>query len=651
MSEEIMLGKQMTVSGLQPPRGGIRSPEEDLALARHEFFELAREPTRRIPEHILRSWQRCVGRGMEVDRADDLDVLTQSNFTEIRERAEALLVIAEPELEFLAVSLSYSGSLVTITDPNGTIIEARGGSGLIEKMIKDALVPGSSWRESARGTNGIGTSIEESHLIEIWGAEHYHVRHSIFCCTAAPILDHTGRIAGVINVTGDAHLPRGYARAVVKRAVREIEYRWMGYASHGLTTLRFHPRSSYLNSPQEGVLLLDGDVVAGANHYALQWLGMDWEIIGKRWGDCFKTPMPTDGIGPLVARQRIQFMSEMKLAPGHSSACSTQMPKQLAECPPLAGIWLNRAGRTQLERARRAVNAGLTTILLGETGTGKEMFARALHSISTRRAGPFVAINCAALPESLIEAELFGYSEGAFTGANRKGSPGRILEAQGGILFLDEIGDMPLALQTQLLRVLQDRHVTPLGGGSARPVDFVVVCATHRAIDAMVAAGSFRADLFYRLQNFVVRLSPWRELCEADRQIALDIFWKEASVARNVRLSTAARACLANYSWPGNLRQCANILRTLVALNDDGSTVEVDALPPEVRCGTRPHSEAVAPESLQDTTIAAIERALARHSGKVDLVARELGIHRSTLYRQIKRMGIPLDASSKYPVE
>ncbi len=638
---QIPLGKQRNALIPQASQGETGSREESLVLARYEFFELSRQPSGHVPEHILRSWQRCLRRGMEMDRLETAERLTQRELTEIRERCGDLLAIAEPELEFLTASLNYSGSVITLNDPGGTVVDVRGGNGLLSGDAKgDALAPGTGWSESARGTNGVGTSLEENQLIEIWGAEHYHARHSIFCCTAAPILDHAGRTVGVINVTGDAHLPRGYARAVVKRAIREIEYRWIAHASINLTILHFHPRSTYLNSPHEGVLLLDGDVIAGANRYALQWLGINWDIIGKRWGDCFETPMPMAGSGRLTPRHRIQFMSEMRLAPRQTHGSPVEVHRQSDESPVPKGIWFSEDVRDQLERARRAVSAGLTTIVLGETGTGKEIFARSLHAVSERRGGPFVALNCAALPESLIEAELFGYGEGAFTGARRKGSPGRILDAHGGILFLDEIGDMQLGMQTRLLRVLQDKQVMPLGGGAAKPVDFVVICATHRSIDAMVADGSFRADLYYRLQHFVVRLPAWRDLAYADRQMALDILWKEAGgVARDLRLSAAARAQLTSYAWPGNLRQCANLLRTLVALSDDGSTVDEDSLPPEIRHRAATKKDPN-PMSLVDITSAAIERSLQQNGGKVDLVARELGIHRSSLYRLIKRMGI-----------
>ncbi len=302
------------------------------------------------------------------------------------------------------------------------------------------------------------------------------------------------------------------------------------------------------------------------------------------------------------------------------------------------GNWFNAAVRTELHRAVRAVDAGLSVMVLGETGAGKEEFVRAVHGACARAGGPLVAVNCAALPESLIEAELFGYEEGAFTGARRKGSRGRILEADGGVLFLDEIGDMPLASQTRLLRVLQDRRVTPLGGGAPRTVDCVVICATHRDLAAMVADGAFRADLYYRLQHLVIRLPAWRELGPDDRRAALDHLWWRAAGRRGLRLSAQARERLADHEWPGNLRQCANALAALAALHDAGTMVEVDALPEDLR-PSAVRAAAAAP-TLETLTRQAIEQALARHQGRVAAAARDLGIHRATLYRQMRQMEI-----------
>ena len=261
------------------------------------------------------------------------------------------------------------------------------------------------------------------------------------------------------------------------------------------------------------------------------------------------------------------------------------------------------------------------------------------HEQCQRKNKPFVAINCAALPEGLIESELFGYAEGAFTGARKSGSIGRVFEADGGILFLDEIGDMSLTLQTRLLRVLQDRAVQPLGGGKSRTVNFVVLSATHRDLAAMVSAGSFRADLYYRLHFHQIDLPPLRH--RNDKAAFIDALWQEAGATRRqLSLSDAARQALCNYDWPGNFRQLAHLVKTLVALAETGQTIDINNLPSEYRITHKPVSvdtpcqptESIPPHN-QDLSPERIKQALEQTHYKVAAAARRLGVHRSTLYR------------------
>ncbi|WP_377001417.1 sigma-54-dependent Fis family transcriptional regulator, partial [Bordetella pertussis] len=298
------------------------------------------------------------------------------------------------------------------------------------------------------------------------------------------------------------------------------------------------------------------------------------------------------------------------------------------------------------ERARRALDGGLSVLLQGETGAGKEVYAQHLYRRSIWRDGPFVAVNCGALPESLIEAELFGYEPGAYTGARRLGARGRLREADGGVLFLDEIGDMPLALQTRLLRALQERMVQPLGADKAVPVNFGLVSATHRDLDAMIAAGEFRADLYYRLHDYAVPLPRLRErddlrpfICAALR--ALD------DTPAGLTLADDALDALAAYAWPGNYRQLRSVLRTLALFHPPGSLIHRHHLPAAIAApavhaadGAAPPPSVVAPPAaatLRDAGLHRIDQALARHGGNIAGAAHELGIHRSTLYRHLAR--------------
>lgn len=279
-------------------------------------------------------------------------------------------------------------------------------------------------------------------------------------------------------------------------------------------------------------------------------------------------------------------------------------------------------------------------LLQGESGVGKEVFARALHDAGPRRNGPFVAVNCAALPESLIEAELFGYGPGAFTGARREGSPGRLREAQGGTLLLDEVGDMPLAFQARLLRVLQERQVQPLGGGKSVDLDFFLVCATHRQLRDEMQAGRFREDLYYRINGLTLLLPPLRE--RSDQSALVDRLLRALAPGQAVHLAPELVTAFLHFNWPGNLRQLANVLRTACALLDEGETrIDWQHLPDDLVQDLR-HKAVATGAGLDDLngplraqSVRTMERVLLQCNGNVSEAARQLGVSRNTLYRKL----------------
>ena len=299
-------------------------------------------------------------------------------------------------------------------------------------------------------------------------------------------------------------------------------------------------------------------------------------------------------------------------------------------------------------RALRLVGKDIPLLIEGETGTGKELFARAFHRSGSRFDRPFVAVNCAAIPEGLIESELFGYEEGAFSGARRRGHVGKLLQANGGTLFLDEIGDMPLALQARLLRVLQEREVTPLGSSRVLPVDFSLLCATHRALPEAVAAGRFRADLYYRINGVRLALPPLRERSDLVPLVAQLL--ADESGGRPVAVAPAVWQAFTRYSWPGNLRQLHGVLRTLCALLEPGETLLPSHLPEELlevmpaaeveEAGeppaAPPRSTPAHGERLAEVELQLMRRVLADCNGNVSAAARRLGVSRNTLYRRLK---------------
>ena len=311
-----------------------------------------------------------------------------------------------------------------------------------------------------------------------------------------------------------------------------------------------------------------------------------------------------------------------------------------SDCP--LGSLANGDERVQraLDRARRILNKPIPLLIQGESGVGKEMFAKAFHASGARAGKPFVALNCAAIPEDLIESELFGYIGGAFTGALKEGAVGKIVRASGGTLFLDEIGDMPLALQVRLLRVLQERTVVPLGGVEAVPVDISLVCATHHHLQDAVAEGRFREDLYYRINGLTVTLPPLRE--RSDILALAQQMLEGAAHDRRLVFSERVKRVFEQHDWPGNLRQLNNAIRVAVALLDEGEReIQLAHLPEELfDAASFPalsSTMAARPPSgdLRTMTRSAIEQALAKTGGNVSAAARLLGISRNTLYRKL----------------
>ena len=620
-------------------------PDSDaIKAARQQFFGEGRLPDVPLSLYVGRSWQRCL---QWVDkRLPGPEPLGRGDFQARREAARQLIEMALPEIETLAGQMNNSHSVLILTDEQGLIVEEQGNTDFLRRAQRVALQPGVDWSEPHCGTNAIGTALVEREALEVRGAEHFLDANKILSCAAAPILSSRGEVLGVLDVSGDASQLHLHALALVKLASQQIEHRLIHAAARGRRLLRFHTKAPMLGTPREAALLLEDDRIVGASPTALEILGLDWkQVLDQPLDRLFDSRWRSLGHqqGSLRTHRGLAFVAQMQAgAPApHAVVSDTRaQPSSRGE------LQADNTIEPLLARALRVLDAGGSVLLQGETGVGKDVFAGLLHGRSRRARGPFVALNCAALPETLIESELFGYAEGAFTGAQRKGRIGRVREADGGVLFLDEIGDMPLLLQARLLRVLQERSVTPLGDGRSVAVDFSLICATHHDLQAMVDAGEFRADLYYRLQDYTVALPALRERKDIGELIDR-LFEQAGAAASGLSLTREARDELARRPWPGNLRQLASTLRTLVALAEPGDVIGRDQLPPCVPApggnvmasataipSQAAHADAV-PLGLRERTAEAIDRALAAHEGHIAAAARELGVHRSTIYRHL----------------
>ncbi|MFG1229606.1 sigma-54-dependent Fis family transcriptional regulator [Xanthobacter wiegelii] len=643
-----------------PPLSPVPPPDE-LITARRRFFSGAPGAEQALALPIIRSWTRCAERGLPVGGRLKAEPLTQGELSIRRERYEALRRRCRPELEALHLSASAAGGIVILTDPTGLVLDTVGSADFADRAAQVALRPGVSWSEADSGTNAIGTALIERRGIEVRGAEHYAEPHGILTCAAAPIHDPFGELVGLLDLSGPSAVPHLHALALVELAVGQVEHRLFEGAFPGRDVVRFHADPSFLGTAREGVLVFEDHRLVAANRPALALLGLGWDALGaRRFSELFEGSLgrPGDARRARTPNGAVMLRLERQ-APAPVRAAPLPVPAAPAVNP---GPRFDAETEQALGRAIRLMTAGVPVLIQGETGSGKEVFARQIHARGPRADRTFAAVNCAALPEGLIESELFGYEDGAFTGARRAGFKGLFREADGGVLFLDEIGDMPLGLQSRLLRVLQEREVTPLGGGKAVKVDFALVCASHRDLKMLVEQGSFRADLYFRIAQYTVTLPPLRSL--ADREALVERLWREMSGPGPDAplLSPECREALARHTWPGNFRQLTGVLKVLLALAEPGETVGLEALPADVRtselrgatlpmgnAGSGAFAAPAAPNAAADTaaltgdlgsvTRAAMDAALKECDGNISRAARRLGIHRSTLHRHLAARG------------
>ncbi|MCF3525987.1 sigma-54-dependent Fis family transcriptional regulator [Stenotrophomonas maltophilia] len=618
---------------------------ERVGGARRAFFERGAVPAGVVPDAILQSWRRCQRQGLSVDARPDVAPVPEPSLRELRQRRERLWRLARPELEGLAGSLASSDGIVLLTDEEGWVLDAEGSNSFLDRAGQVALMPGVRWDEGTVGTNAIGTAIVEGRALQVRGGEHFFAPHGILTCSATPIFDPFGQRVGVLDISGDARHAHLHALALGRQAVDQIEHRYFADGLDDCELLHLHAQPLLLGSPREALLGFRNGRLVAANRVGLGLFGLDWHDIGHAsYEALFDQPLARlHDDGMLLDRQgrALYGHSESKRRARAGSVVPARAPRvvPVAPVPAAPGTVLATPVQQQLHRAVRVLDAGLPVLVQGETGTGKEVFARELHRRSTRAGQPLVAVNCAALPEGLIEAELFGYEEGAFTGARRQGSTGLLRQAQGGVLFLDEIGDMPLALQPRLLRVLQERELSPLGGGRPVKLDFALVCASHRDLQQAVADGRFRADLYYRIADHVVHLPTLRELDE--RGALLQALW--APMAQGRVLQAEVLELLQRQRWPGNLRQLQACLRTLVALSDPGEPITAAHLPADLMSTplspqvTAADSACAVRGGLRDIAEEVMRQALQAADGNISAAAKQLGISRSTLYRRLGR--------------
>ncbi len=619
-----------------------------------------------VDELTIASWRRCyLGYGLDPGFPPEPKVIPRGDLKDRQERCCHLLEIARHEMTNLYQQLAGSGHAIMLTDQDGVLLNYIGDPVFTDTAAQVGIQTGAVWSEEVQGTNGMGTCLVEKKPLVIHKSDHFFTRNATLTCAAAPIFDPHGNVLAILDASSQAELAQRHTMVLLNMSAQMIENRVFCCALKHAYVFRCHSRAEFIGTLGEGLIAFapDGRVLA-ANRSAIFQLGLDspQQIVGREIVDLFTIALPMlikrahSSSHPAfpIHETRSERRFYAKVQPPEDSARPAPAPLLKPStrpadetCPvrynPFDSLHFGDPRmRQNVETVLKVLDRDIPCMLLGETGVGKDVFARAMHQASARRDKPFVALNCASLPESLIESELFGYKAGAFTGASREGSRGKIVQADGGTLFLDEIGDMPLNLQARLLRVLEDRTVMPLGGDKPIAVSIQLISATHRDVRGLIDEGRFRADLYYRIHGISIVIPPLRERTDR-RELILKVAQEEAGSGTPLQWQPAALERLVAYPWPGNLRQLRNTLRTVAALCDDRRIAIAD-LPEELR--TLP-KEAMPPKApgaelnaLDLAERGALLRVLDETHWNVSLVAKNLGLSRNTLYRRMKRYGI-----------
>ncbi len=620
----------------------------------------------KLPEPIHRSWERCMQFGLSVDVKPELDLATNTLLNELKEKNANLIHQSQLEMENLYAHIAGTQSMVILSDAYGTILSALGDPDFMNKAERVALQPGVSWREEITGTNAIGTALVENSPVFVMGAQHYFESNAFLNCSAAPIQDPLGNTIGVLDLSGDHRQPYEHTMSLVKMSAQVIENKLFNAQFSQDIIIRFHTRPEFIGTLWEGIVVFSNDgLLLAASKSALFQLGLDSKHhIGKAFEDIFGLSMPRFlekakaqlALNYTVINTPNGLRLYTKIDRAHQSIVSkpqaskeqyTNAKSSDASTPSPLDLLNTGDANMQLtiEKAKLVAQHDVAILIEGETGTGKEMLAKAIHQSGPRKQGAFVAINCAAIPEGLIESELFGHEEGAFTGARRRGAIGRIQQAQGGTLFLDEIGEMPLNLQARLLRVIQEREIAPLGSNKTIQVDIAVISATNNRLKELVAKGLFREDLYYRLNGIRLSLPPLRQ--RTDLNVLIQTILSNSFGYQHVTIHPQVLELMHQHPWQGNIRQLHNVLKAATIFMQDNELL-LAHLPEdfiEEMTNQLPKTDGTGIHNIQMTDMASsqkalIQQALNQFKGNMAAAATHLGISRATVYRKAKQMGL-----------
>ncbi|HAF60595.1 MAG TPA: sigma-54-dependent Fis family transcriptional regulator [Clostridiales bacterium UBA9856] len=637
-----------------------------------------------IRPEIYESWVRS--RSYLVDPYNSKTALLPPDDLQKRmEDNKFLIEITRPYMEKLYSIVKGSGFYLLLADKDGYILDLIGDQDIIERgRSYSKLVVGANRSEQYAGTNAIGTGLFLKKPIQMWGEEHYVKPHKGYSCSSAPIFDTEGRLLGCLNITGRAHAIHLHTLGMVISAVDGISNQLRLMTAYMELEKVSNQRNRIIETMASGLVLLNSEYeIIQVNSKFLTMLNLrNRSVIGKSLfefirfdeSDADNTSLldnevynkeidvyPVDSSAPpMKFNMSLNFLydshglQEGMVLRFNETKRINRLVNRISGFKPNytfdSIIGSSNTTKKMIYECKRAASSSSNILILGESGTGKELVAQAIHSASKYSTGPFVAINCGALPKGLVESELFGYERGAFTGANKDGHPGKFELADGGTLFLDEIGEMPLDVQVTLLRVLETREVVRIGGKYPKPIDVRIIAATNRDLREAVKDKTFRDDLYYRLNVLSIRIPPLRERGDDILELT-DYFIKGFSSSKGITYSVDPRVydILTRYTWPGNIRELENTIERAVNITDNNMILP-EHLPTHILQSTGisdiKKETVVERESvpsvlnLESAEYNLVVSSLEKCQGNVKKAAEMLGISRRTMYRKMQKYNI-----------
>ncbi|NLK64578.1 MAG: sigma 54-interacting transcriptional regulator [Tissierellia bacterium] len=604
---------------------------------------------------IAKSKERCRKLGLKKEQIYSKKIISDADLQKILVKNRNMIMTALPYIEEIIKFTKGSDFFIFLTDSEGCILNALGDEKILSEAFSLKMIPGAYMNEENVGTNAMSYVIKTGDPVQLTGEDHYIDAYSRWTCSAAPIRDHKGELIGVLDLTGYTKNVHPHTLGIVVAAAKAIEEM---IKNKGQNEYKIAKR--VLNIINEGIIFTDEDGnIKMYNDTAAEMLGKDNKFISDNinqliddWhqiksmlninksfsknvciaslnDNClFNLEVKKIYFEPEDSFEIVHIFKEIDRV--HTNVINNYgycFDKIIGEDDNFVKI---------VEYAKKIADSNSTILIMGESGTGKELFAQSIHNYSSRRNYPLIAINCGAIPEQLIESELFGYEDGAFTGAKKGGNPGKFELADGGTILLDEIGEMPLDMQVKLLRVLEEGFITRLGGKRTIPVDVRIIASTNKDLEKEVESGKFRKDLYYRLNVLPLYVPPLRDR-KSDIRILTDYFMNKISKDLNkntVHISEENLELMERYDWPGNIRELQNVIELMI---------NTEIFP--TRYFTKREQYMSSDGREENFDIESVEkehliRVIRRCNGNITHSADMLGIRRNTLYNKIKKYNI-----------